>query len=131
MKHKISFIASSLEGGGAERIFLNILNSLSLAKYDILLLSTSNDSVENKVKDGVVYKSYNMVHAKSCFLKILKDLREFSPYYVFTSHFPIAYMLPIIRTLNRQQFKILIRIAVPPSDVPKRSFIAPVKDPLT
>lgn len=127
MKKRIAFVASSLEGGGAERIFLNILNSLPLEKYELLLLCTSGHSATGVIRDGVVFKSYNRDHAKSCFFNLCTDLRRFSPDYVFTSHFPVAYMLPIIRALNRQNFQVVIRVAVPPSDVPKRELLVNLK----
>lgn len=127
MKKKVLFIASSLKGGGAERVFLNIINSLSLDKYDLMLISTTNHLVEDKLKDGVKYKSYNKKHAKSCFLKLLKDVNGFAPDYVFTSHFPVAYMLPFIKLFSKKKFKSIIRIAVPPSDMPVRFSIVGLK----
>ena len=40
MKHRILFVGTSVNGGGAERVFINIINSLDLSKYEIKVFYT-------------------------------------------------------------------------------------------
>ena len=40
MKHRILFVGTSVSGGGAERVFINIINSLDLSKYEVRVFYT-------------------------------------------------------------------------------------------
>ena len=120
MKIKILFIASSLRGGGAERVFINIMNSLSPDKYDIKLILTSHEKIpEELLQSKILIKNYNKKHAKSAFLQLYHEIKSNKPDYLFTTHFPVAYMLSIFKFLFKRKFKVIVRIAVPPSEYPR------------
>lgn len=123
LKKRVMFVATTISGGGAERVFLNILNSLSLEHFDIFLSITTKVNPESiNVDQRVRISVYNKVHARNAFFQLYNDILEFRPDYIFTSHFVIAYLFPLYKLLFRNAFKIIIRIAVPPSEYPLKGF---------
>lgn len=113
------FIATSITGGGAEQVFFNILNSLPIEKYDIFLAITSRvDKTAIELPSAIKISIYNKENARNSICKIYKDLLKFKPQYVFTSDLTIAYVFPILQLLSKNKFKIIIRIAVSPSEYP-------------
>lgn len=118
-KIKVMFVATSVDGGGAEQVFFNILNSLPIKKYDIFLAITSFADISKlEVPSPIAISIYNKKNARNSFYKIHKDIQEFKPDYVFTSDLVVAYIFPILRLFSKIKFKIIIRIAVPPSEYP-------------
>lgn len=120
MKDKITiaFVAASTQGGGAERMVLNIMNSLSPDKYSIYFINTSSDPKPNSLLSHIHYHQYDKVHAKSAYKQLSKDLIEINPKYIFTTSIVVAYLLQLIRTLKRLKSKLFVRISVPPSELP-------------
>jgi len=123
-KIRIIFVASSLSGGGAERMMINIINSLSLTKYDILLINTSYENRSIQLKKGIKFYNFNKVHANNAFRKLYIKIRYFSPSYVFSTSTNFGYMLVLLKILLLNKFKIIIRIAVPPSENSVNNFRA-------
>ena len=118
-KKRIMFVATTITGGGAERVFLNILNSLSLEHYHLFLSITTKVDPDNiKIDKRVKVSIYNRNHARNSFFQLYKDISDFKPDYIFTSHFVIAYLFPLYKILFQNSFKLIIRIAVPPSEYP-------------
>jgi glycosyltransferase involved in cell wall biosynthesis len=118
-KIKVMFVATSISGGGAEQVFFNILNSLSLEKYDIFLAITSiADKTTLEIDSAVKVSIYNKENARNSIFKIYKEIQKFQPDYIFTSDLVIAYIFPLLRLFSAIRFKIIIRIAVPPSEYP-------------
>src|SRR5690606_22426234 len=67
------------------------------------------------------YKQYNKKHARQSIWILCKDLIKTKPNYVFTTSVVVAYLLVLIRTCLFLKYKLIIRIAVPPSEVVHRS----------
>lgn len=119
---KLVFVSSSTNGGGAERMQLNIMHSLSKEKYDITFINTSSDHKPSDLKDHIKYVQYNKPHARQSFCKLLYDLSRMKPDYVFTTSIVVAYLLIIVRLFSFSKFRLYVRIAVPPSESPKNNF---------
>lgn len=119
---KLVFVSPSTRGGGAERMQLNIMHSLSKDRYDITFINTGTDPKPQDLNEHIKYKQYNKQHARQSFWKLLGDLRKVNPKYVFTTSIVIAYLLQIVRVFAMLQFKLIVRIAVPPSEMRQRSF---------
>jgi len=69
-KKKVLFIHPDLRGGGAEKVLVNLLNTLSRIKYDISLLTIFNDGVnkdilKNDIKHitvlGKVFRGWSVI----------------------------------------------------------------------
>ncbi len=75
MKKKILFLTSSLNGGGAEKVLVDILRNLDGEKYDITVLSIFNEGVYiRQLPPYVKYKSLKMTFWYSFFWRALKYL---------------------------------------------------------
>lgn len=123
MRNKISiaFVATSTIGGGAERMQINIINSLPVSKYDIYFLNTSKDPKPEHLNVNSKYTSFNKTNTRKSFFKLKRKLKEIKPDYIFTTSTIVAYLLVIIRVLNRSKSKLFVRIAVPPSESQSKS----------
>lgn len=120
-KIKLVFVSPSTHGGGAERMQLNIMHSLPEEKYEITFINTGKEPKPQDLKEYIKYKQYNKQHARQSLHKLLSDLRKINPRYVFTTSIVIAYLLQLVRLFVLLQFKLLVRIAVPPSESPHRN----------
>lgn len=69
MKRRIRFMINTLEGGGAERVLVNLVNNLSAEDYEIAVVSVTGGVFENEFPDYVSYKK--IVNAKNPFVKKL------------------------------------------------------------
>lgn len=121
MKHRILFVGTSVSGGGAERVFINIINSLDLSRYDVKVFYTclfEKCSIDSHIP--VIFA--NKPHMRQALKQLCKKIREFQPQSVFTSHATISYTLPIVRFITNVNFKIYTRVAVTPSEVYETSF---------
>ncbi|MBS4767020.1 glycosyltransferase [Alistipes sp. kh20] len=116
MKHKILFVGTSVSGGGAERVFINIINSLDLSKYEIKVFYTCASEKCN-IDPLIPIAFANRPHMRQALKQLCKLIREFRPHSVFTSHGTIAYTLPIVRFITKNNFKIYTRVAVTPSEI--------------
>lgn len=116
MKHKILFVGTSVSGGGAERVFINIINSLDLSKYEIKVFYTCISDKCN-IDPLIPIAFADKPHMRQALKQLCKLIREFHPHSVFTSHGTIAYTLPIVRFITKINFKIYTRVAVTPSEI--------------
>ncbi|WP_064974821.1 glycosyltransferase [Alistipes provencensis] len=116
MKHRILFVGTSVNGGGAERVFINIINSLDLSKYEIKVFYTCTFEKCN-INPQIPITFADKSHMRQALKQLCELIREFRPHSVFTSHGTIAYMLPIVRFLTRINFRIYTRVAVTPSEI--------------
>lgn len=117
-KIKLVFVSPSTQGGGAERMQLNIMHSLPEDKYDITFLNTGTEPKPKDLKEYVKYKQYGKQHGRQSFWNLLCDLRKIKPKYVFTTSIVIAYLLQVVRLSALLQFRLVVRVAVPPSESP-------------
>lgn len=113
---KLVFVSPSTQGGGAERMQLNIMHSLPEDKYDITFINTGRDKKPSDLKANIGYKQYEKINARKSYWALKADLEALQPQYVFTTSIVIAYLLQIIRLITGLKYKLIVRIAVPPSE---------------
>lgn len=53
---KILFFINTLEGGGAEKVIIDLLNTFDTTKYDIDLITVSGGVHEKRLSDGIHYR---------------------------------------------------------------------------
>lgn len=116
MKHRILFVGTSVSGGGAERVFINIINSLDLSKYEVRVFYTCASEKCN-IAPLIPIVFAGKPHMRQALRRLCLLMKEFQPHSVFTSHGTIAYTLPIVRFITRINFKIYTRVAVTPSEI--------------
>ncbi|THF50555.1 glycosyltransferase [Flavobacterium supellecticarium] len=119
-KKSVVFVAASTQGGGAERMQINIMHSLSIEKYDVFFVNTSSEPKPQTLKPHITYIQYNKSHAKSAYRLLSKELKDINPHYIFTTSIVVAYLLQIIRMMSRLKSRLIVRIAVPPSESPHK-----------
>ena len=63
MKTKILFFITSLEGGGAEKVLVNMVNNMDQSKYDITVQTLFDTGINKQyLKDTINYKSVSYTH---------------------------------------------------------------------
>lgn len=95
-KEKILFTLPNLNGGGAERVIVNIIKSLDKNKYDIKLLLVNNIGVYfDDVPNDVEIISLDTKRTRNALLKLIKAINEIKPDIIFS-------------TLNRMNLLVLM-----------------------
>ncbi|MDP0507231.1 MAG: glycosyltransferase [Fusobacterium sp. JB019] len=112
MKKKICFILPSLWGhGGAERVAYNLLNNLSLDKFDLhLILTKEKGDAFKKLRSEVKYSILNCRKSRYSIIKIYKKLKKIKPDIVIIFSFEISMLVGVfispflknIKFINRQ-----------------------------
>lgn len=115
-KIKVLFVTATTQGGGAERILFNIINSLD-DNHQSRLFITSNHSVPDTHSNKISSLTANKKHASQAFPALIREIRKYKPDYAFTTSSNIGYLLILARIFLKSKFKIFIRCAVPPSEV--------------
>jgi glycosyltransferase involved in cell wall biosynthesis len=121
-KKQVVFVAASTHGGGAERMLINIMHSLSHEKYEIYFINTSKEHKPESLNSSIKYIQYNKRYAKNSYFELSRDLLRINPNYIFTSSIVIAYLLQLIRFFLNLKSKLIVRISVSPSDLPNFGF---------
>ncbi|WP_158267115.1 glycosyltransferase [Chitinophaga niastensis] len=117
MKKKIVFILPSLKGGGAEKVVMNIINSLNVELFDIVMIviCSSNDYLE-LVTQKVKLIQLNKPNTRSGSKEIYNVLKEIQPDIVFTSLNHISIITILMRKISRSRFVSVVRLPTLPSN---------------
>lgn len=119
---KILFITVDVSGGGAERMLFNIIESLdSKIDKELLITTDQKPSVETPIK----HISLGETHASKAILKIIRHVKKTEPDYIFTTSSSLGYIIVLakfyMKYVLKKVPKIIIRCAVPPSEVYSKS----------
>src|SRR5690606_14829063 len=114
MKIKVFFVTPYVRGGGAERVQINIMNSLDPIKYDVNFIILSKELPPQELKSTITVVNLNKDNAISAFSQVAVLVRKLKPAYLFTTSATIGYYLPLLKILSN--CKVIVRIAVPPSE---------------
>lgn len=118
---KVIFFTASTTGGGAEKMLFNIISSLD-ERHKSYLVITSKDNLPDDVSiRSEVYK-LGFDNARKAFPKIISVIKKIMPQYVFTTSSSIGYMLALAKCFVKQDFKVIVRCAVTPTEIVKTSF---------
>lgn len=117
MKKTIIFVTTSTSGGGAEKVLVNIINSLAvLSKYKIILIITSSAPIPKNLESGIIIKRLHKSKAHNAFKYLYREIISIKPDYIFTTSSNIFYMLFTIKKVCRLNSKIYVRVTVTPSE---------------
>jgi len=108
---KVTFLISSLAGGGAEGVCVNIANGLAEQGWqvDLVVLHLNNAAYHDRVSDKVNLVVLGVNHARYAFNPIRQYLKANQPEKVLVFNYELAVLLVMIRGLTRQPFKIIAR----------------------
>lgn len=108
---KITFLISSLAGGGAEGVCVNIANALAKDDWqvDLVVLNLKNEAYKERVSSKVNLINLNVSNARYSFVPIKKYLKENKVEKVLVFNYELAVILVLIRKLSFMKFKIIAR----------------------
>ncbi|WFE68799.1 glycosyltransferase [Thiomicrospira sp. R3] len=108
---KATFLISSLAGGGAEAVCVNIANGLASRGWqvDLVVLHLNNAAYHDRVSDKVNLVALGVNHARYAFNPIRRYLKANQPEKVLVFNYELAVLLVLIRRLTRQPVKIIAR----------------------
>lgn len=110
-KKKITFMISSLTGGGAEGICVNIANTFASKGWnvDLLVLNLNNEVYLDQISSNVNLVVLNVTNTRYAFLPLLKYFFKNQVKIVLVFNHELAVMLVIMRILLRLKIKIISR----------------------
>lgn len=110
-KKKITFLISSLAGGGAEGVCVNIANGLARKGWevDLVVFSLRNQAYLDRVSSEVSLINLNVKKARYSWLKVLKYLSGHRPKHLLAFEHETSIILVIIRLFSFLNFKITTR----------------------
>ena len=116
MKKKLAIIIPSLNGGGAERVILNIINNIDKLKFDVRLILMKKEGVYlEMLPDNLEVIDLQCIHARYSFLKLIKSINDYKPDTILSTLDYVNILLLLIRPFLKGRPKIIIREANTPS----------------
>lgn len=109
MKYKILFVIPSLAGGGAERVFSNIVNHLDDTKFDITLAYLSDEKNVYAIREEVKTINLNSKRLRNAPFKILKLIWKKKPDLIVSTSGHMNSMIMLLKFLIPRQTKIITR----------------------
>ena len=108
---KVTFFISSLNGGGAEGVCINLANALSKRGWNItiVILNLTNAEYKNRIEDGVELISLNVSNSRYAFFKIRKLLVDNNIQKVVAFDYIMTILLVLIRVSLKNKFYIIMR----------------------
>jgi glycosyltransferase involved in cell wall biosynthesis len=109
--NKITFLITSLSGGGAQGVCVNLANGLSEKgwKVNLVVLHLNNAAYHERVSEKVNLVVLNVKNEYHAINPLRKYLKEQKPETVLAFNYELAILLVMLRALLRQPFKIIAR----------------------
>ncbi|ENP8446623.1 glycosyltransferase [Vibrio sp. Vb0877] len=108
---KITLFISSLAGGGAEGVCVNVVNGLvdNGWQVDLLVLHTNNAAYLERVSQKVNLVVLGVNHARHALLPLLRYIRQYKPERMLVFNYELAVLAVMLRSLFRFKTKIIAR----------------------
>ncbi|RUO27872.1 glycosyltransferase [Aliidiomarina sanyensis] len=108
---KVTFLISSLVGGGAEGVCVNVANGLAKQGWsvDLVVLHLNNAAYHDRVSDEVNLVVLDVSNARYAGLPLLKYIRQQKPKTVLVFNYELAVVLVMLRTIFRFKTTIIAR----------------------
>lgn len=108
---KVTFFISSLNGGGAEGVCINLANALSKRGWNItiVILNLNNAEYKNRIEDSVELISLNVSNSRYAFFKMRKLLIDNNIQKVVAFDYIMTILLVLIRATLKSKFYIIMR----------------------
>lgn len=110
-KKEITFLISSLAGGGAEGVCVNLANYLAEQgwKVTLITLHLHKSVYHTLVSDSVTLEVLNVSHARGSIIPLYKYLKQTNTRKVLVFNYELTVILVFIRYISRMRLKILAR----------------------
>lgn len=110
-KKQATFLISSLAGGGAEGVCVNIANGLAEQDWDITLvvLHLNNAAYKDRVSSKVKLDVLGINHARHAFFPLKKYLSENKPSKVLVFNYELTVLMVLLRIVFRFKYKLIAR----------------------
>lgn len=108
---KITFLISSLAGGGAEGVCVNIANGMADHGWqvELVVLHLNNAVYHDRVSDKVKLVVLGINHARYAGMALLRYMRQKKPKTVLVFNYELSVMLVLLRFLFRFNMTIIAR----------------------
>ncbi|HGF7531632.1 TPA: glycosyltransferase [Vibrio cholerae] len=108
---RITLLISSLAGGGAEGVCVNVANGLADNGWqvDLLVLHTNNAAYLERVSPKVNLVVLGVNHARHAPLPLLRYIRQHKPEKMLVFNYELAVLTVMLRSLLRFKTKIIAR----------------------
>lgn len=111
MGDKVFFLISSLKGGGAEAVCVNLANALSKKGYDVNVTTLNNKKsvYHNEISADVIKQNLNVTKIRYALPSLLKWIKSNKPEKVFVFSYEMAILLVLARYFSSHDFYIVSR----------------------
>ncbi|HDG1636835.1 TPA: glycosyltransferase [Vibrio cholerae] len=111
VRKKITLLISSLAGGGAEGVCVNVANGLADNGWQVnlLVLHTNNAAYLERVNPKVNLVVLGVNHARNATLPLLRYIRQHKPEKILVFNYELAVLTVMLRSLFRFKTKIIAR----------------------
>lgn len=109
--NKITLLISSLVGGGAEGVCVNVANGLAEFGWqvDLVILHTNNAAYLERVSPKVNLVVLGVNHARNALLPLLRYIRKHKPAKLLVFNYELAVIAVMLRSVFRFTTKIIAR----------------------
>lgn len=116
MKRKLAVIVPSLNGGGAEKVMVNVIRNLDKSKFDVRLILIKKEGPYIKlIPDDIMAVDLKSDRVRYSIIKLVKELNSFKPDVILSTLGHLNLALLGIRPLLKGNPKIIVREANTPS----------------
>lgn len=116
MKKKVAIIIPSLEGGGAERVIVNIVKYLNKDKFDLkLIVIKKTGAYVHLIPNDVNIVDLDCDRVRKSTFKLLNELNNFKPDVILSTLEHLNIILLLMKPFLKGKPKIIIREANTPS----------------
>lgn len=111
MDRKISFLISSLQGGGAEQVCIALANGFAERdiEVDLLVLNLNDAKYQRKLCERANLIDLKCAHARTSFITLARYLRINKPQKILVFNHQLAVVLIVLRKMLALKFKIISR----------------------
>ena len=108
---KITFLISSLKGGGTERVCVSVANSLADRGWqvDLVVLNIINEAYLNTLSDSINLITLNVNHTRYSSIPLLRYIYKKKPKTILVFNYELSVIIFILRFFFRFKFKIISR----------------------
>jgi len=108
---KITFVISSLSGGGAERVCVSVANSLADRGWqvDLVVLNINNQAYLNSLSSNINLITLNVNHSRYSGIPLLRYIYKNKPKTILVFNYELSVMIVMLRVIFRFKLKIISR----------------------
>lgn len=107
---KLLFVTPTLNGGGAEKVTINLINGLKeKSSVEIVLVVLNSNNIKLEIPSNIEVELLDFKSVRKSSLKLRALLKLHKPDVVFSSIFHLNIILAIVRLLVKKKYRLVIR----------------------